>query len=430
MKNNLFLKSTIILLITTGFTRLLGFFVRIISVRVLREDGINLYSLVMPTYSLFLALTELGLPLAISTIIARSKRLARELFISISPFIIVLNIFIVFLINISAPFIGNILLKNSDTIILIRAFSLVLPFVSISSLLKGYFFGKQNMFPYLISNILEQVLRIILLIFILPKYINKGYVYLTFMFISLGAISELFSIIIFLLFLPKKIKLGKIKLKPNYNVSLELLSLCIPNTSSRLFGNIAYFLEPILLTYVLSYVNYSKSYIISSYGIYSAYVIPLLMIPSFLVQSFTTSLVPEISKLYTLKDYKSIKSKLFKCIIIIIIFGFIINTFVFINAKYLLKLIFNTTKGAEYIKVLSFVFVLHNLEGPLSSCLTALNRPKDAFICSSIGIIAKLLAIVIIGLLKVGIYNLIIGEILDITITIYLYYKSLRKILS
>jgi stage V sporulation protein B len=154
------------------------------------------------------------------------------------------------------------------------------------------------------------------------------------------------------------------------------------------------------------------------------------MIPSFLVQSFTTSLVPEISKLYTLKDYKSIKSKLFKCILIIIIFGFIINTFVFINAKYLLKLIFNTTKGTEYIKVLSFVFVLHNLEGPLSSCLTALNRPKDAFICSSIGIIAKLLAIVIIGLLKVGIYNLIIGEILDITITIYLYYKSLRKILS
>ena len=69
---NAFIKSTVILLIGTLITKLLGFFIKIIFTRMI-GTGINLYSLIMPTYSLLVAITQLGLPYAISVIMAKNN---------------------------------------------------------------------------------------------------------------------------------------------------------------------------------------------------------------------------------------------------------------------------------------------------------------------------------------------------------------------
>ena len=52
MKQNKFLKATFILMIGGLITKILGFGIRIIYTRMVGSDAINLYSLVMPTYSL------------------------------------------------------------------------------------------------------------------------------------------------------------------------------------------------------------------------------------------------------------------------------------------------------------------------------------------------------------------------------------------
>ena len=69
---NIFLKSTLILLIGVMVSKCLGFFIKIILVRII-GDGINIYSLIMPTYSLLIAITQLGLPYAISCIMAKNN---------------------------------------------------------------------------------------------------------------------------------------------------------------------------------------------------------------------------------------------------------------------------------------------------------------------------------------------------------------------
>ena len=69
MKNK-FIKSTLILIVGALFTKLLGFIIRIIFTRTVGIDAINLFSLIMPTYSLLITLASLGLPLAISNLIA------------------------------------------------------------------------------------------------------------------------------------------------------------------------------------------------------------------------------------------------------------------------------------------------------------------------------------------------------------------------
>ncbi len=186
MKKSLFFKSAFILL-----TRTLGFLIRIIFTRIIGSAGINLYSLVMPTYSLVISLTQLGLPMAISTIVARGTKSGKKIVISVVPIILLLNISMMIGIIFSAKFIACTLLDEPLAVYPIMAMAFILPFISVSSILRGYFFGKQKMMPHTISNIIEQIARFIIIILFLPKIVEISPVYGVSAFILLSIISEL-----------------------------------------------------------------------------------------------------------------------------------------------------------------------------------------------------------------------------------------------
>jgi len=74
MKNkNLFIKSTIILILGGIITKILGFIIRIIYTRIVGAEIIGLYSLVTPTYSLLITIAMLALPTTISKLVAENK---------------------------------------------------------------------------------------------------------------------------------------------------------------------------------------------------------------------------------------------------------------------------------------------------------------------------------------------------------------------
>ena len=172
MKNK-FIKSTIILMIGTMITKILGFFIKIIFTRTIGK-GINIYSLILPTYSLLIAITGLGLPYAISTIIARNKHRGIHILSSIIPISLILNAIIILFIIFTAPFLANNLLNNKDAYYPIISICFILPFTTISGIIKGYYFGKQNTLPNSISNIIEQLVRLLLLITIIPNIVKES----------------------------------------------------------------------------------------------------------------------------------------------------------------------------------------------------------------------------------------------------------------
>jgi len=305
----------------------------------------------------------------------------------------------------------------------------ILPFISISSILRGYFFGKQKMMPHTVSNVIEQIVRLLIIVIFLPKLMDYGPIYGVSGFILLSIISEFISIVVFLIFLPKGFTIDKSDLKPDLKTTKEVMDLCLPSVGGRLIGNIAYFFEPIILTYVLKLVGYSNQFILNEYGIYNAYVIPLLIIPSFIVQAVSTALIPEVSKSYQKHDIKTIKKRLKQSLVLSLVLGIITNTLVFMFPEYLLKLVYNTSNGVMYIKILALFFILYNLEGPLSSTLQALGKTGLAFRATTVGVVVKTITLALASLLHIGLYGLVIGEILDILCIVFINIKYIRKIL-
>lgn len=427
MKNK-FIKSTLILIIGSLFTKLLGFIIKIIFTRMATQDDINLYSIIMPTYSLLTTLASLGLPLAISNLIAENKVRSKKILFSIIPTSLIINIILITTIFLVAPIISNNLLHNKDAYYPIISIAFVLPFISLSSIIRGYFFGKQKMFPHTLSNIIEQLFRLLIIIIFLPKLLKYGTVITVSAYILFNILSEIISIIVFLLFAPKNFSIKREDLKPDIRVIKDIMSIAIPTTSSRIIGNIGYFFEPIILTLTLTLIGYSNDFILNEYGIYNAYVLPLLTIPSFFIIALNTSLVPEIAK--NKHDKNIIKRRLKQSLIFSFILGLVSNTIVYIFTEKLLIIIFDTTLGIDYIKFLAPFFVFLYLEGPLASTLQALNYAKYTMTVTIITTILKLLTLFIFSLMHIGLYGLLISEIINIFLVVYLNSKKIVKVLK
>lgn len=426
MKNK-FIKSTLILLIGGIITKLLSFIIRIYFTRNI-GSGIEIYSLIMPTYSLLITITQLGFPLAISSIIAKGEKTGKNIASSIIPISIILNIFLILIVVLSANFLSNNLLHNKEAYYPLLACSLVLPFISIASIIRGYFFGKQQMMPHTISNIIEQLFKLFIVIIVLPKLIKHGIIFAVTGYILISIISETISIIVFLLYLPKGFTIKKEDLKPDIGTIKDVLKIGIPSVSSRIIGNIGYFFEPIILTNLLLLNGFSNEYIISNYAIYNTYVIGLLVVPTYLLGAVATALLPELSK--NINNLKKVKRIFYKVLTFSLIFGIGANIFLFFFSDEILSIVFNTTAGYTYIKFLCPFFILYYLEAPLSIVLTAFNKTKIVMRTTTIGIIFKLITLSILCFCSIGIYALIISEIVDILIVVLLNYKETKKILK
>ena len=424
---NKFLKATFILMIGGLITKLLGFAIRIIYTRMVGSDAINLYSLVMPTYSLLLTIATLSLPVVISKLISEHKTKSIKILSSATAITLILNIIVIVIIYFTKDFIATTLLHDERCSVLLMSMALTFPFVSLSSVLKGYFYGKQKMGPHTISNVIEQIVRIILIFLIIPSLVNKGIVYSVMGLILISIASELASIFTFLVFLPKKFKITKEDLKPDMKTAKEILNISIPTVSGRLVGNIGFFFEPIILTNVLLFAGYSMDFILNEYGAYNAYTISLLSMPSFFIAAISSSLLPEISKYFYHKNYIMVKRRLKQAIILSFIVGLIFSSFIYLFREPLLSTLYNTTKGSEYIEVLAPFFVLFYLEGPLQSVLQAVGKAKTTMFITMVAVITKLVTMAILSLCHIGMYSLVIAEIIDIFIIVILCIKAIRK---
>lgn len=426
MKNK-FLQATFILMLGGLITKLLGFAIRIIYTRMVGSDAINLYSLVMPTYSLLLTIATLSLPVVISKLISEHKTKSIKILSSATVIIFILNLLVIVAIYFTKDFIASTLLNDPRCSVLLMAMALTFPFVSLSSILKGYFYGKQKMAPHTISNVIEQLVRMLLIFLIIPGLVHKGIVYSVMGLILISIASELSSILTFLVFLPKKFKITKQDLKPDLRTAKEILSISVPTVSGRLVGNIGFFFEPIILTNVLLFAGYSMDFILNEYGAYNAYTISLLSMPSFFIAAISSSLLPEISKYYYHKNYVMVKRRLKQAVVLSFIVGGIFSAFIYFFRETLLSTLYNTTKGSEYIEILAPFFVLFYLEGPLQSVLQAVGKAKTTMFITMVAVFTKLITMAILSLCHIGMYSLVIAEIIDIFIIVFLCVKAIRK---
>ena len=358
MKNNKFIKSTIILIIGGFITKILGMVIKIALTRSIGTKGISLYMLVLPTFNMFITLCNLGVPIAITKLVSEKKKSSKKIIIPTTYLILLYNLLLILIIIIISPYLSNKLLHNSNTYYPLISIGATLPFIAISSIIKGYFFGKEKVFPCTLSNIIEQFTRLILTIFVVSNMMKYGIIKAVTTVVLINIISEGTSILVLTLFLPKE-KIKKNDLQKDNTLLKEIFEISIPTTASRLIGSVIYFLEPIILTNILKYVGYSSDYITLEYGIINGYVYPLLLLPSFFTLAISSAILPVISNSYNNNNKEYAKKKLKQAIFFSLIIGIPCTMLFILVPDKLLHLVYNTNLGTNYIRITSIFFLLH-----------------------------------------------------------------------
>ncbi len=427
---NIFIKSTLILILGGIVTKTLGFVVRIIYTRIVGTEVIGLYSLVTPTYSLIITIATLAFPTTISKLIAEGKHNNLRILSTATMLIMIINTIVMLTVIFSAKFISINLLHEERCYLLIIAMALTFPIISISSIIKGYFYGKQNMIPNALSNVIEEIVRIILIYIFVPKAMAISDILAASSLFIITFFEEVVSIFINLLFIPKHFKITKNNIKPNIPTLKSILNISVPTVSGRLIGNIGYFFEPIILKNILLYMGYSNNYILVEYGAYNAYSITILTMPSFFIAAISSSLIPEISKFYLIKNKKMVKKRLKEALFFSLFIGISYSSILMFGAEFLLNALYKTNEGLNYIRILAPIFPIFYIESILMSFMQAIDKAKTTMKITIIGVIVKILALVIFSLLDFGMYALVISEIINIFIVVSLNIYYTKKYLN
>ena len=430
MKKNKFITSAIILMIGSIITKLINMVIRIGISRTIGTTGMGVYMLVVPTFSLFISLSQMGLPVAISKLVSEKKSNNRNLVFSATFTIMSFNLILLTAIFLSANLIANKLLHDYRTYQAIISMALVLPFISISSILRGYYFGKQKMIPHVCSNVIEDIVRMIVIFIGLPISYNYGIEYAISFIILSNIVSETVSIMILLMFAPKKMQIKKSDIKPDYNNIKNIFKIGVPTTGSRLISSLGACLEPIILTSVLLTNGYSNNFIVTEYGVITGHILPILVMPSFFTSAISSSLIPVISEAYVNQKYAYVKNKLKQAILLSLACGIPFTIFLIIFSNQSLSFLYNTTVGNNYLKIVAPFFLTYYIQTPLSAFLQAIGKSTHAMIDNLIGISLKLLIIFILGYFNIGLFNLIIALVTNIIIVTLLHYLNIKKSLN
>lgn len=176
MRKNSFLEGAMITTIGIIICKIIGLLYVIPFKNIIGEQGGALYGYAYSIYTIFLSLSASGIPVAMSKVISEYNSLGyyytKERAYKIGSSIIIAVGFISFLIlMIFAPFIAQIILgdlEGGNTVagvtLVIRAVSTALLIVPLLSVTKGYLQGHRFMQASSISSVVEQLVRVAVII--------------------------------------------------------------------------------------------------------------------------------------------------------------------------------------------------------------------------------------------------------------------------
>ena len=429
-KNNILFKNILILLISGAISKFIGMIGKITYTRIAGVNIVALYALITPTLMLIITVVQFSFPISISKLSAEGKYKNDDLLKNAYLVASFVNIILIIIISLSSKLIAD-MLHNKALYKAILSIIPIIPFVAISSIQRGFLHGKEDMMPAGISNIVEEVVKILLIIILLPIFAKKGNITAIICLILFNVITEIISIVIMKKTIKKKYISNSDKGIIKKNIIKDIISISLPTTSVRLISSVGFFLEPIILTNILLKTGYTLNYITLEYGIINSYIIPLLSVPSFFSISIASALLPNITKAYSNKRYKEFNSKLLKLMILSLIVGMICLIFIMIMPDKILTLIYNANYGINYIYLIGPFFLILYMQPTLSVAMQAMNKTNHLFIVSIVSIIIKYTILTISGLMGSGmnslIYSIMTGIIVTTSMMIYIILKALKK---
>lgn len=398
--------------------------------RILKIDGMVVYSLLIPALSLSICLSSYSIQIVCNQNVSENPgRPIRNILKSAAKINIITSSLVSLAILCLFPFYkrmyGNPLVYYPLLTIIPLIF-----FSNFSGILKGYSEAKKDFTTPGISNLLEQCAKIALSVFFLYMARDKDVYTKVFVAFLAMSLSEIVSFTYLIFKIKKRTKINWFRTTDDYKK--QILKQATPLTLEHFIIGIVSFIEPIVFYLGAELAGFTKESATLIYAITNQYAIPLLIIAAFISTTLAKTLFPYIAQ--SRGNLAPVKSRIDIALLITLAISILNFNICYFHSEIALKFLYNDTSAKPVVQLLSFAFFFSYYSPIFVSMLQASKCEIYLFIES---IVINLLSLALmVGLLfipSIGIYAyplaLAVSSLLkNICHTIYIAVKLKYKI--
>ena len=347
--------------------------------------GMGLFSLIMSVYTFAVTFATSGISLATTRLCA--EYIAREDYNGAKRSIrvcciysIVFGISALFILFFGADFIGCEWLGDQRTVSSIRLLALSLPFISLSSVLSGYFSAVRRVIKTAVAGLFEQFLKISLTVAGLLILAPRGLEYACLALVGGSSIAEggSFFVAWILYRLDRRRHMAGAPLKGQgalmSDVFRRMLSIAFPVALSAYVRSGLVTLEHILIPRGLKKSGASAERALAAYGTIHGMVFPVILFPSALLGAVSGLVVPELTEMSTKKEMAGIERTVSRALQMTLLFAIGSAGAMSCFSSEIGLCLYKSHEAGEYIKVFCSLIPVMYLDGIVDGMLKGLGQ--------------------------------------------------------
>lgn len=356
------------------------------------SEAVGVFSLVMSVYMFAITLATSGLSLACTCIV--SEQFAKGNFFdglkavkSCLLFSLLLGLGSSLVVLVFSNVISQNWLKSMVSSVPLYLISIGLPFISISSVINGYFSAVRKGYKSAFSQVFELFVKILATVLLLNFYASQNVESICVCLILADVISEICSCFLLLvLYKMDRVQYSK-KTITNITFKKRILKITFPVSITSYIrsglSTLKQFIIPSRL--VLSGLPYSMA--LSEYGKINGMTMSVLLFPNVFIMSFSNLLIPEFASLMAKQYKKRILEVCQKVFFVTSIFSISISIIFFFFANEISLMVFQNLECASYIRILSPLILFMYPDNIIDSMLKGLNKQFSVMTCNILDLV-------------------------------------------
>ena len=374
--------NTLIIMATSLLFNTIGISFRVFLSNKIGTEGMGLLQLIISIYMIATLFVVSGINVAVTRLVAeeggrKSFPIARALLVKSFSISFLFSVPAFVFLFFGADYIGTEWLHDERTIFSLKLLAAGMPFMGISSCIKGYFYAISKLIRPTGSQALELVIQIFVILNILDYFMAGGLEYACAAIVLGMTIAELASCLYMLtLYWIEKRKNDQSISAIFYQnaVIKKLLYISFPISVSSLMRSGLRALENIMIPLGFVKYGYTQKTSLEEYGKIQGMVMPILFFPSSILLAFSSLLIPEISEANALNQKKRVRYAVTRTLQLTFLMSIFISGIFVIFSHYLGLTIYNSADCGYLMKILAPIIPFIYLDIVVDELLKGLNQ--------------------------------------------------------
>lgn len=421
-----FVYGAFVLMFFGILSKILGAVYRIPLTSIITPEGMGLYQMVFPVYSLMLTISSSGLPSSISKLISEANaknqyrqagKIMKISFLLLFCFSVFCSLIVVCFAKLFANVQGN-----SDATICYFGLAPAIIFVGFISGFRGYFQGLEKMLPSAISGFVEQLFKLIFGLLFASLMIKKSVAHAVLGAMLGISLSELFALVFLMIYyftFRKKHhekEFEDLVVLSGKQTAKSILSTSIFITLGGLVVPFGMMIDSVLVINILKNSSYSTKQATTLFGLESGTVGSIVNMPVVLSLALATAVLPCVSSKRAKGDQEGVKNSVSKALLLAVLIALPASFGCYSLALPIMKILYGRSLSvseielsAQILKMASISILFLALVQVTAGVLQGVSKAKIPAISLFVGLIVKIALNVL--LIRVPSINILGAEI-------------------